>query len=223
MTQEPLSIEKTVVRQLHLDYLRYLPPEYGQEPGKKWPLILFLHGAGERGCDLDQVRVHGIPKVVEQQALPFVTLSPQCPPNQWWSDYLPALDALLDETVETLAIDPRQIYLTGLSMGGYGTWHMAVEYPDRFAAIAPICGGGAWMYSIYQRIGEIRHIPTWVFHGAKDRVVPPRESKEMVRVLKKCGGDVRLTIYPNADHDSWTETYNNPELYNWFLSHRKAD
>ncbi len=222
MTQQIHTIQREIVRSASLEYLRCLPKGYGETPGKKWPLILFLHGAGERGCDIEQVKKHGIARVVEERDLPFVTLAPQCPANHWWSDYLPALDDLLTEAIAGLNIDPRRIYLTGLSMGGFGTWHMAAEYPRRFAAIVPICGGMAWMYGFPERVSEMACIPTWVFHGAKDSVVPLGASQAMVARLNACGGDVRFTIYPDADHDSWTETYNNPELYDWLLSHQKA-
>jgi predicted peptidase len=222
MPQKPLSIERDLVRHVRMKYLQYLPAGYGEEPGKKWPLILFLHGAGERGDKIRLVKKHGIPRVVEKLHLPFVTISPQCPPDHWWSDFLPVLDDLVTRAIETLNVDPRRVYLTGLSMGGFGTWHMAVEYPNRFAAIAPICGGGAWMYGFPERVETIAHLPIWVFHGAKDRTVPLKASREMVRQLKACKSDVRFTIYPEAGHDSWTETYNNPALYEWFLAHAKA-
>ena len=223
MTQIPLTLEHDLTQHQTLKYLRYLPPDFDKKPGEKWPMILFLHGAGERGDDLEKVKKHGIARVVEERDLPFVILSPQCPENHWWSDFLPSLDELLKQAIDTLAVDPKRIYLTGLSMGGYGTWHMAVEYPQRFAAIAPICGGGGWMFGFPERAAEIAHLPIWVFHGAKDNVVPLRESQVMVEALKQHGADVRFTIYPTAMHDSWTETYNNPALFDWFLSHQKAD
>jgi predicted peptidase len=219
--QEAFTFERDYINQARLGYLRYLPKTYGSALNQKWPLILFLHGAGERGSDIDLVLKHGIPKIAETLDLPFVTLSPQCPVDHWWSDYMPALDDLLVQAIATLDVDPDQIYLTGISMGGFGTWHMAVEYPERFAAIAPICGGGAWPYSVRQRVCSLKEVPAWVFHGAKDDVVPLWESQVMVDAMKECGGDVRLTVYPEATHDSWTETYNNPELYEWFLTHRK--
>lgn len=220
--QQPLSITHELVRQQGLHYLRYLPQDYGKQAGEKWPLILFLHGAGERGDDLNLVKKHGLARVVEERDLPFVILSPQCPVNHWWSDFLPTLDALVQQAIDTLAVDPRRVYCTGLSMGGYGSWHLAAEYPQRFAAVAPICGGGGWMYGFPERVSDIAHLPIWVFHGAKDNVVPLRESQVMVDALKGCGADVRFTIYPEAMHDAWTVTYNNPALYDWFLSHQKA-
>jgi predicted peptidase len=101
-------------------------------------------------------------------------------------------------------------------MGGYGTWSLATEYPERFAAIAPICGGGD-----PKKAHLLKDMPVWVFHGAKDTVVPPERSEEMVNALKEAGGNVQYTVYPEADHDSWTETYNNPKLYEWFLKHKR--
>jgi predicted peptidase len=128
------------------------------------------------------------------------------------------LTGLLDEIVENYDVDESRVYLTGLSMGGYGTWSLGATLPDRFAAIAPICGGGekrmAW---------RLKEMPIWVFHGAKDSVVPLAQSEEMVEAVKAAGGNPKLTVYPEANHDSWTATYDNPKLYDWFLSHRKRD
>jgi len=118
-------------------------------------------------------------------------------------------------------VDQDRLYLTGLSMGGFGIWHLAVTYPDRFAALAPICGSGPWLAGFPKRVRVIKHVPRWVFHGAKDRTVPPRESKVLVKELEACGGNVHFTLYPQAGHDSWTETYRNPELYEWFLSNKR--
>ncbi len=222
MTQQPGTFEKQVVRLLRLDYLLFLPRGYHANPRKKWPLILFLHGIGERGNDLDLVKKHGIAKIVEQrEEFPFVTVSPQCPPDSWWWDELDALTGLLDEIVRSLAVDTDRVYLTGLSMGGYGTWHLAAAQPDRFAAIAPICGGGISFAGFPEKVSVIKHVPVWAFHGAKDPAVPLEESVRMVEALRASGGDVRLTVYPEAAHDSWTQTYDNPELYAWFLRHRR--
>jgi predicted peptidase len=218
MSQQAHTLEKQVVRTVRMDYLLFLPESYGDDPQRRWPLVLFLHGAGERGNDLELVKRHGIPKVVEQMAdAPFIAISPQCPPNSMWGLHLEALDLLLNEIEATCAVDPDRIYLTGLSMGGYGTWHLAVEYPERFAAIAPICGGGMWFSGFPERVCVLKDLPVWVFHGAKDPVVPLAESERLVDALKACGGNVRFTIYPEAGHDSWTETYDNPEFYTWLL------
>jgi predicted peptidase len=213
--QEAQSFSKQIVRTVGLKYLAYVPNDYDKDPGRKWPLILFLHGAGERGSDVEKVKVHGPPKLVAQgKELPFVVISPQCPENQWWSTE--TLLALLDEVGGKYRIDPDRVYLTGLSMGGFGTWALAAAAPERFAAIAPICGGGDRIQA-----RRLRGMPIWAFHGAKDTVVPLSESERMVEAVKAAGGEARLTVYPEAAHDSWTETYNNPELFEWFLKHRR--
>ena len=203
---------------VELDYLLYLP-EKNPGSGQKWPLMLFLHGAGERGDDLGLVKRNGPPKLIaEGKAFPFIIASPQCPKDISWSnpEKIIALNALIDQLVANHPIDESRIYLTGLSMGGFGTWSLAATYPDRFAAIAPVCGGGNRMEA--RRLSEM---PIWVFHGAKDKVVPISMSQEMVDALKKKGSDVKFTIYPETGHNSWVEAYNNPELYEWFLSHVK--
>ena len=205
-----------------LEYYLSLPLQYDQIEDS-WPLIMFLHGAGEWGNDLSLVKKHGIPRVVnEMEDFPFVTVSPQCPENDWWLNRLEDLKYLIDTIVEQYRIDESRIYLTGLSMGGFGTWHMAVEYPETFAAIAPICGGGLGILGFPERVVEIKHIPVWVFHGEKDNIVPVEESRVLVRELKSAGGNVQLKIYPEAGHDAWTETYSNPELYEWFMNNRRS-
>jgi predicted peptidase len=221
MAQQPRTFEVEIVKTVRLDYLLHLPPGYhNAPPGRRWPLILFLHGAGERGHDLELVKRHGIARIAqEREDLPFVAVSPQCPADSWWWQELESLSLLLDEIGSSLAVDARRIYLTGMSMGGYGTWHLAAAQPRRFAAIAPICGGGLWYEGFPDRVCVLKHVPVWAFHGAKDHAVPLEESEKMVRTLRACGGQVRLTVYPDAEHDSWTQTYDNPELYRWFLRH----
>lgn len=205
-----------------LDYLFSLPLQYNSE-GSDWPLILFLHGAGERGDDLRLLKKHGIPKVVDEMTdFPFITVSPQCPENDWWLNRLPDLRFLVDSIVEQYRVDSSRLYLTGLSMGGFGTWHMAVEYPELFSAIAPICGGGLGILGFPERVAEIKDLPVWAFHGEKDNIVSIEESRVLVRTLKEFGAHPMLTIYPDAGHDSWTETYSNPELYEWFINNRKS-
>jgi len=184
-----------------------------------WPMILFLHGAGERGDDIERIMKHGIPKVVDEiDDFPFVTVSPQCPEDLWWPELTDSLAVLLDHVVENYRINQKRIYLTGLSMGGYGTWHLAVREPERFAAIAPVCGGGFPLNGFPHNLDRIVHVPVWAFHGEKDSVVPVKESRVLVDYLEAHGGKVRFTVYPDAEHDSWTPTYSNPELYEWFMS-----
>lgn len=213
--QHPASMSRTV--QLTLDYLIYLPDGYGHLQ-KDWPLMVFLHGAGERGDDLDKVKLHGPPKLVGQgRSLPFIIVSPQCPEIEWWPNLSQHVNALIDEMVETYDVDEDRIYLTGLSMGGYGTWTIAAIYPQRFAAIAPVCGGGSPFDAF-----KLKDLPIRAFHGAKDPVVPLQRSQEMVEAINRIGGNAQLTVYPEAEHDSWTETYNNDKFYEWLLSHSRT-
>ena len=198
----------------NVTYWLYLPEGYGPA-GKEWPLMLFLHGAGERGDDLEKVKVHGPPKLIaEGEHFPFIVVSPQCPKDQWWD--IASLDLLLKHVIAECHVDTVRLYLTGLSMGGFGTWAMAAAYPERFAAIVPICGGGD-----PEQADRLARVPAWVFHGAKDNVVPLARSQEMVDAVKKAGGKVKFTVYPEAGHDSWTETYENPALYRWLLKQRR--
>lgn len=214
--QQEQAFAKTITKELSLNYLLYLPKGYGEKE-QKWPLMLFLHGAGERGSDLNKVKVHGPPKIVGAgKDLPFIIVSPQCPDNDWWTQKNEELINLLDDIQQRYDVDAERVYLTGLSMGGYGTWDLASTYPERFAAIVPICGGGKRFFG-----WRLKNLPVWAFHGAKDGVVPVRESQEMVEAVKRGGGDAKITIYPEANHDSWTATYDNPGLYEWLLDHRR--
>jgi predicted peptidase len=207
-----------------VNYLLFLPKAYDAKAEKRWPLILFLHGAGERGTDVWKVAVHGPAKYASAHPdFPFIIVSPQCPERQIWSKEV--LLALLDEITAKYAVDTNRTYLTGLSMGGYGTWDLGLTYPEKFAAIVPICGGGQMISLLLSRRDKgpaLKTLGVWAFHGGKDPVVPLEESQRMVDALKKEGmGDVELTVYPEAGHDSWTETYNNPELYDWLLKHQR--
>ena len=221
-TQESITLQKT--RKFTARFLLYLPEGYQDKKETKWPLMLFLHGAGERGDDLNRVKVHGPPKLVEKgQKLPFIIISPQCPKNQRWDDSM--LTALLDHACMEYRVNTSRLYLTGLSMGGYGSWSLGMALCDRLAAIAPICGGGSFI-DVYNASGAkgkaLRSLGVWAFHGAKDTVVPLSESEKMVEALKKFGHPApKLTIYPDARHDSWTKTYDNPELYQWFQKHQR--
>ncbi|MGA2867197.1 MAG: prolyl oligopeptidase family serine peptidase [Verrucomicrobiota bacterium] len=203
----------TVTVTTELDYLLFLPQGY-ETSDKRWPLMLFLHGAGESGSDLAKVKLHGPPKLVESKPdFPFIVVSPQSPRMGW---NVEALNALLDDIIHQYRVDEDRVYLTGLSMGGYGTWSLAAAHPDKFAAIVPICGGGKTADA-----PKLARLPIWVFHGAKDPAVPVARSKEMVEAIKAAGGNPKFTIYPEAAHDSWTETYNNPELYQWLLEQKR--
>jgi predicted peptidase len=216
--QSSQTLSKKITQVVDCNYLLYLPADYGRA-NKTWPLIMFLHGAGERGKNLEAVKKHGPPKMIAQgKQFDFIIVSPQCPNDLWWPEQTDILINLLDDVEKNYRVDTDRVYLTGLSMGGFGTWTMAEKYPNRFAAIAPICGGEErYMAS------RLKNVPVWAFHGAKDKVVPVQRSQEMVDEVKAAGGDAKLTIYSEAEHDSWTQTYENPELYQWFLSHRISD
>lgn len=215
--QSPQNLEKTITKVVRANYLLYLPKEYGKEADKKWPLMLFLHGSGESGSDIEKVKMHGPPKLVAGgKEFPFIIVSPQAPtPRVGWQ--VETLNTLLDDVIQKYKVDEDRVYLTGLSMGGFGTWTLASANPERFAAIAPICGGGQPQMAARR----LKDMPIWVFHGAKDPTVPIKSSEDMVDALKKAGADVKFTVYPDAGHDSWTATYDNPELYTWFLSHTR--
>jgi len=208
------GFRRSVRRQVTGRYLLFLPAGYATQV-KNYPAIFFLHGAGERGSNLDDVKRHGLPKVVATQPnFPFIVVAPQCPARHWWS--LEMLDTLYEEVSANYRVDQQRIYLTGLSMGGFATWSWAIERPYRFAAIVPVCGGGNPLLA-----ERIAHLPVWIFHGARDDIVPVKASQEMARALRRCGAHPKLTIYPEAGHDSWTETYQNPALYRWLLRHHK--
>ena len=216
-TAQKFFLERRQV--LAADYLLSLPENYGADTSKRWPLILFLHGAGERGTNIWLVAKHGPPKI-ELAKKEFIIVSPQCPPGKIWSNDL--LLALLDDIETKYAVDLHRVYLTGLSMGGFGTWSLGLSHPEKFAAIAPICGGGEIITPLLSDKLQLANLPIWAFHGAKDPTVPVEESEHMVNYLKKHGvKEVKLTIYPEALHDSWTQTYASPELFEWFLQHSR--
>jgi pimeloyl-ACP methyl ester carboxylesterase len=197
-----------------LDYLVYLPDGY-YKSWRKWPMILTLHGRGEAGEDLGPVRRQGLPQRVEGKGhLPFVIVAPLSPDWNW---NIGALDILLDEALKRYRVDADRVYLVGNSMGGVGTWALAAHCPQRFAAIAPICGRGD-----PASVKRLTRIPTWAFHGADDRIVPVEQSERMITALRQAGGDARLTVYPLVGHDAWTPTYANPQFYEWLLRHRRA-
>jgi predicted peptidase len=214
------TFSQTITREVKLDYLLFLPADYDASRETGWPMILFLHGRGERGTDLDLVKIHGPAKLVEKDPdFPFIVVSPQCPDDRIWDS--PALIGLLDAVIAAHNVDTNRIYLTGLSMGGFGTWDLGLKFPERFAAMVPVCGGGNVIEARIvgeQREKEIARLPIWAFHGAKDDVIPLSESERMVDVVRNVGNkDVKLTVYPEAGHDAWTQAYGSSELYDWML------
>jgi len=224
LMQTKQTFECRITNSVTLNYLLFLPKDYDSKSDHRWPVMLFLHGAGERGTTLTKVAVHGPPKLVKSKPeFPFILISPQCANGERWHDE--ALLALLDDVMGRYRTDPARVYLTGLSMGGYGTWSLGTKYAERFAAIAPICGGGEIIDILLasgKQSAALQSLGIWAFHGGKDPVVPLNESERMIAVLKRVGcKDVELTVYPEAGHDSWTEAYANPKLYDWFLQHAR--
>ena len=196
--------------------LAYLPASYDEDKEKQWPLVLFLHGRGESYGPLSLVAKWGPPRFAARgDELPFVLLSPQCPGDGRWSDETrqAQLQRLLDSAEKQYRVDPKRIYLTGLSMGGYGSWTLAAKSPKRFAAVAPVCGGGD-----ADDAEKLKSLPIWVFHGDQDRAVPIERSIAMVEAIKKAGGkSIRFTTLEHVGHNSWSSAYALPELWGWML------
>ena len=213
LSQSPARAQQTARKFIReTDFLLSLPEGYNQDTLKRWPLLLFLHGSGESGSDLEKVKTHGPPMLVASgRKLPFIIVSPQAPAPVGWEPE--NLYLLLQYVKNNYRADPERIYLTGLSMGGFGTWTLAMKHPEEFAAIIPICGGGdtseAW---------KLRNTPIWCFHGALDNSVPVEMDQQMVNAVKPFNASVYFTVYPDANHNSWERTYNNDSIYQWLLS-----
>jgi predicted peptidase len=216
-----------------LPYRLLKPKDY--DVRQKYPLVIFLHGAGERGDDDEKQLIHGMNDFAADEIMttyPAFVIAPQCPSGEAWGGISrlaksptpdgklsPALDATLKAFAalqKEFSIDDQRIYITGLSMGGYGTWDALAKRPELFAAAALICGGGDT-----SQVSKFKDIPIWAFHGADDRTVPVERSREMIEALKAAGGNPRYTEYAGVGHNSWAQTYSNPELYAWLFGQRK--
>lgn len=213
--QKNKNFEKEISVKLKLKYLLHTPIDYDEK--EEWPLIVFLHGAGERGDDLELVKTHAIPKFLdEREEFPFIVVSPQCPKDTWWNAHFEDLYYLIQEIKENYKVDTKRIYLTGLSMGGFGTWDLASKYPEEFAAIIPVCGGTMNIFEI----PKLKNTAVWAFHGDEDRTVPIKRTQEVVDVLKKYNSNVNFTIYKGVGHDSHVRAYKE-DIYMWLLKHKK--
>ncbi len=179
---------------------------------EKYPLIISLHGAGNRGHGVESLKnddyfVH----TSKFKEFPFVSVMPYCGENTWF-DLFEQLKATVEKIIKMPFVDKKRVYLLGISMGGYAAWQLGMSMPELFAAMVPICGGG-----MYWNAGRLVNVPVWAFHGAKDTTVFPEESKKMVDAVNNCGGNARLTVYPEIGHDSWTDTLTNWEVFKWLL------
>ncbi len=216
----PSIVQQEVYNTSSLNYLLFMPDNTAAQEQGKFPLILSLHGIGERGNDLLRLKRDGLAKRLDGDAtFPFIVISPQCPSStEWYYDRTDTLlIKLLDEAIARYPIDTKRIYLTGYSMGGIGTWDLALRNPTRFAALLPIAAraeGGL-------NICVLKEVPAWAFHGARDEVVDLFKAESLVNALRHCGGKVQFTVYPDAGHDAWTRTYNNTEVYAWLLRQRR--
>lgn len=216
--QEPLQrSEATVEVRSTFRYWQYLPEDYAQS-AKKYPLILFLHGGGESGDDLELVKKHGLPKeLMAGRKLPCIVLAPQNPDkDRLWDDR--ALMSFLEQRLREIRVDEKRIYLAGMSRGGHAAYQLVIQNPKRFAAAAVACGGGAIAYA-----WRAQSTPLWFFHGEKDEVVPADESRRLHAAVNAARGNAKLTLYPDVRHDCWTQTFANNELYEWLLAQRRAD
>ena len=192
------------------------------KPGGKYPLLLFLHGSGEKGNDNQKQLKHDPTKlapdgVFEKNSM--IVVAPQCPADQSWSGQtLETTIRLVKDLQKELPIDPQRIYITGLSMGGFGTWSALALEPKLFAAAIPICGGGD-----PNSVEKFAKVPIWAFHGDADQTVKVESTRSMIEALKKNGSEPKYTEYPGVNHDSWTRTYKDPALYAWLLAQKKSD
>ncbi len=199
-------------------YIQYLPKDYNEN--NKYPLVLFLHGAGERGDDLELLAKHGYMKyhIEKGREYPFIFISPQCPEDKYWGNYVESLHKFLGYICETLPVDKDRVYLTGISMGGTGTWLMAQADPTPFAAIAPICGSGIPWYS-----EKLTDIPCRIYHGDCDESVNVHDSISMASSINRNGGKAELVIFNGVYHNCWDKVYSQDELIEWFLSKLRSD
>ena len=220
MIKKNKTLSVDMNRSHQLKYLIYLPNDYLT---KKYPLVLFLHGAGERGSNLKDIEIHGLPKLVRNgKKFPFIIIAPQCPLNLWWSDPLPVdlLSELVNDIVMKYGIHKNNVFCTGLSMGGYGTLALSIKNPKLFSAIIPICGG--MDIKNFFDILNLKDLPIWLFHGDKDEVIPLENSQSIYKVLKPVNKNIKLTVYKGVDHNSWDRAYDDNELYKWMLSHKET-
>lgn len=203
-----------------IDNLKYVvsyPSDFCED--KTYPIIFFMHGAGNRGSDINLLyqNAYFLELKNHEDDFPFITFAPQCSAETWFDLFQP-LKKLVSYITTLPYVDTGRIYLMGVSMGGYGAWQLAMSIPEYFAAMVPICGGG-----MYWNAGRLINIPIWAFHGADDTIVFPDESKKMVNAVNEKGGNAKLTIYPDTPHSVWLKVYSDPKVFDWLLSHENQN
>lgn len=217
--REVINVGNRKIENLLFENMQYVieyPEKYVK--GKRFPIIVFLHGAGTRGNDINVLRNNPYFQITGKYVdFPFMTVAPLCSCDTWF-DMFETLERFIRKIIEEEYADKKRIYLMGASMGGYATWQLAMSMPELFAAIVPICGGG-----MYWNAARLVNVPVWAFHGKKDPIVFVEESEKMVAAINQNGGDARLTIYPNNGHDAWSDTYSNPEVYKWLLTKENSN
>lgn len=236
MAKDPLPLEKKTFNDNAGATLPYqLLKPINVEAGKKYPLVIFLHGAGERGIDNEKQSIHGVPQFASDEnrkKYPCFLIAPQCPEGKKWVEVDWSADThtmpkdpspnakltldLIDQLLKDLPVDPQRIYLTGLSMGGYGTWDLLARRPQFFAAGVPVCGGADEATA-----KVLTKMPLWVFHGAKDTAVKPARSRNIVKAILTEGGQPKYTEYPDVGHNSWDKAYRDPEMFAWLFAQKK--
>lgn len=227
----PELVEGQPISHPQMNYLLYLPRDYNEQAERLWPVILYLHGSGSGENDSAFVMSTGLPEVLytggQPEEFPFIVVCPQAFPDApWWEEDEPAIVmALLDDAIERYHGDPDRVYLTGLSMGGYGSWYLAAQYPERFAAMASTSGSGFRTLSVPKAdvLCQLAGVPVWAFHGARDQISDPNVSQLFASTLEaRCGNEVRWTLYPDDGHLSTAaRAYRDPDLYRWLLEHSR--
>ncbi|WP_246627673.1 prolyl oligopeptidase family serine peptidase [Paenibacillus solanacearum] len=205
-----------ITKNVKINYLLSFPEGYGEDEEVKWGLIIFLHGMNMRGEDVTKLKSYGIFGIGQGLSLPFVIAVPQCPSESYWNMERDAVMALVTELTTNHRIDSSRIYLIGYSMGGYGAWDLAINYPETFAAIVPLSSGGQ-----VSKAEQLKDTPIWAFHGALDDIVPVDQMSKMIRTVEQYSSNIKLTIYPDLGHDIMESTLNNQELYTWLLEQRR--
>jgi predicted peptidase len=220
--QAPLRINPYTSEKANIDYLLYIPGEYGMDPQRKWPLLLYLHGMDRVNTSVKVLRNdYPLNTLADQDDFPFIVVAPQGTGEyEFWAtdEMVSSIMALLDEIQGVLSVDPNRTYLTGVSAGGNGTWEIGLRRPDRFGALVPVMGYYGWPTTVPENICDLADVPIWAFHGAKDDLIPLDAEQGLVDALEACGGDVQFTVFPDAGHDLAAQRVYTSELYTWLLS-----